>query len=94
MSNLPSPLPPATSPPHPLVDPPKIHLDTSSTGSKNILTVVAGNKLRLDVEISGEPAPTVCWMRGNQVIRSIEWEGLELGLGFGLKFRVTNSALY
>lgn len=58
-----------TSPPHPFVDPPKIHLDTSSTGSKNVLTVVAGNKLRLDVEISGEPAPTVCWMRGNQVIR-------------------------
>lgn len=50
-----------------LKDPPKIHLDTSSTGSKNILTVVAGNKLRLDVEITGEPAPTVCWMRGNKV---------------------------
>lgn len=56
----------------PRQDPPKIHLDTSSTGSKNVLTVVAGNKLRLDVEISGEPAPTVCWMKGNQVVSEAE----------------------
>lgn len=48
-------------------DPPKIHLDTSGTSTKNVITVVAGNKLRLDVEISGEPAPTVCWMRGDKV---------------------------
>lgn len=48
-------------------DPPKIHLDTSSTGNKNVITVVAGNKLRLDVEITGEPAPTVCWMKGDKV---------------------------
>lgn len=51
----------------PLKDPPKIHLDTSGTGNKNIITVVAGNKLRLDVEITGEPAPTVCWMKGDTV---------------------------
>ncbi|XP_056144374.1 myosin binding protein Ca, partial [Lampris incognitus] len=57
----------------PRQDPPKIHLDTSSTGSKNTLVVVAGNKLRLDVEISGEPAPTVCWMRGDDVV--VEAEG-------------------
>lgn len=50
-----------------LKDPPKIHLDTSGASSKNVITVVAGNKLRLDVEISGEPAPTVCWMRGDKV---------------------------
>uniref|UniRef100_A0A665T8Q3 Myosin binding protein C, fast type a n=1 Tax=Echeneis naucrates TaxID=173247 RepID=A0A665T8Q3_ECHNA len=49
------------------LDPPKIHLDTSGAGSKNTITVVAGNKLRLDVEITGEPAPTVCWMKGEQV---------------------------
>uniref|UniRef100_A0A3B4B4Z0 Myosin binding protein C, fast type a n=1 Tax=Periophthalmus magnuspinnatus TaxID=409849 RepID=A0A3B4B4Z0_9GOBI len=49
------------------LDPPKIHLDTSG-GNKNAITVVAGNKLRLDVEISGEPAPTVCWKRGEEVI--------------------------
>ena len=48
-------------------DPPKIHLDTSGTGNKNTITVVAGNKLRLDVEITGEPAPTVCWMKGDKV---------------------------
>uniref|UniRef100_A0A7N8YR62 Myosin binding protein Ca n=1 Tax=Mastacembelus armatus TaxID=205130 RepID=A0A7N8YR62_9TELE len=48
------------------LDPPKIHLDTSSTGNKNTITVVAGNKLRLDVEITGEPAPTVCWMKGDK----------------------------
>uniref|UniRef100_A0A8C7IBG0 Myosin binding protein Ca n=1 Tax=Oncorhynchus kisutch TaxID=8019 RepID=A0A8C7IBG0_ONCKI len=49
----------------PRQDPPKIHLDTSSTGSKNTIVVVAGNKLRLDVEITGEPVPTVCWMKGD-----------------------------
>lgn len=65
--------------PNTFVDPPKIHLDTSNTGSKNILTVVAGNKLRLDVEISGDPAPTVCWMKGNQV----RWSsGIVMSLGF------------
>uniref|UniRef100_A0A4W5R080 Myosin binding protein Ca n=1 Tax=Hucho hucho TaxID=62062 RepID=A0A4W5R080_9TELE len=51
----------------PRQDPPKIHLDTSSTGSKNTIVVVAGNKLRLDVEITGEPVPTVCWMKGDTV---------------------------
>ncbi|XP_044037364.1 myosin binding protein Ca isoform X10 [Siniperca chuatsi] len=56
----------------PRQDPPKIHLDTSSTGNKNIITVVAGNKLRLDVEITGEPAPTVCWMKGDKVVTEAE----------------------
>ncbi|XP_071323163.1 myosin binding protein Ca isoform X2 [Trachinotus anak] len=56
----------------PRQDPPKIHLDTSGTGSKNTITVVAGNKLRLDVEITGEPAPTVCWMKGDQVVSEAE----------------------
>nr|XP_046271398.1 myosin binding protein Ca isoform X1 [Scatophagus argus] len=56
----------------PRQDPPKIHLDTSSTGSKNTITVVAGNKLRLDVEITGEPAPTVCWMKGDKVVAEAE----------------------
>uniref|UniRef100_A0AAY4AI79 Myosin binding protein C, fast type a n=1 Tax=Denticeps clupeoides TaxID=299321 RepID=A0AAY4AI79_9TELE len=41
-------------------DPPKIHLDVSGNMvSQNTIIVVAGNKLRLDVEITGEPAPTV-----------------------------------
>lgn len=49
-------------------DPPKIHLDTTGNMvSQNTIIVVAGNKLRLDVEISGEPAPTVVWMKGDQV---------------------------
>uniref|UniRef100_A0A669DCF6 Myosin binding protein Ca n=1 Tax=Oreochromis niloticus TaxID=8128 RepID=A0A669DCF6_ORENI len=51
----------------PRQDPPKIFLDTGSSGGKNNITVVAGNKLRLDVQITGEPAPTVCWMKGDQV---------------------------
>ncbi|XP_061906235.1 myosin binding protein Ca isoform X2 [Entelurus aequoreus] len=51
----------------PRQDPPKIHLDTSGTGGQNIITVVAGNKLRFDVEISGDPPPVVCWKKGDKV---------------------------
>uniref|UniRef100_A0A8D3AW96 Myosin-binding protein C, fast-type n=1 Tax=Scophthalmus maximus TaxID=52904 RepID=A0A8D3AW96_SCOMX len=51
----------------PRQDPPKIHLDTTGNMvSQNTIIVVAGNKLRLDVEISGEPAPTVVWSKGDQ----------------------------
>ncbi|XP_068434498.1 myosin binding protein Ca [Clinocottus analis] len=56
----------------PRQDPPKIHLDASGTGNKNTITVVAGNKLRLDIEITGEPAPTVCWMKGDEVLSEVE----------------------
>lgn len=56
----------------PRQDPPKIHLDTGAGGNKNAITVVAGNKLRLDVEISGEPEPTVCWKRGEEVVSETE----------------------
>ncbi|XP_026212817.1 myosin binding protein Ca isoform X3 [Anabas testudineus] len=56
----------------PRQDPPKIHLDASGTGNKNTIIVVAGNKLRLDVEITGEPAPTVCWMKGDKVVAEAE----------------------
>ncbi|KAG7248088.1 hypothetical protein CRUP_031576, partial [Coryphaenoides rupestris] len=52
--------------------PPKIHLDTG-TGNKNTIVVVAGNRLRLDVEITGEPAPIACWKRGN--VEMTETEG-------------------
>ncbi|CAL8274690.1 unnamed protein product [Lota lota] len=55
----------------PRQDPPKIHLDTGA-GNKNTIIVVAGNKLRLDVEISGEPAPSVCWKKGNAEITEAE----------------------
>uniref|UniRef100_A0A673BU64 Myosin-binding protein C, fast-type n=1 Tax=Sphaeramia orbicularis TaxID=375764 RepID=A0A673BU64_9TELE len=51
------------------LDPPKIHLDTTGNMvSQNTIIVVAGNKLRLDVEITGEPAPTVVWSKGDQPV--------------------------
>ncbi|KAJ8251055.1 hypothetical protein GJAV_G00216750 [Gymnothorax javanicus] len=56
----------------PRQEPPKIYLDTSGSDSQNTITVVAGNKLRLDVEITGEPAPTVCWMKGDIPINIAE----------------------
>ncbi|XP_020493237.2 myosin-binding protein C, fast-type isoform X1 [Labrus bergylta] len=57
----------------PRQDPPKIHLDTSGNMvSQNTIIVVAGNKLRLDVEISGEPAPTVVWSKGDKPVTETE----------------------
>uniref|UniRef100_A0A8C4ZZV4 Myosin binding protein C, fast type b n=1 Tax=Gadus morhua TaxID=8049 RepID=A0A8C4ZZV4_GADMO len=57
----------------PRQDPPKIHLDTTGNMvSQNTIIVVAGNKLRLDVEITGEPAPTVVWSKGEEVITATE----------------------
>uniref|UniRef100_A0A452FLI6 Myosin-binding protein C, cardiac-type n=1 Tax=Capra hircus TaxID=9925 RepID=A0A452FLI6_CAPHI len=53
-----------------LREPPKIHLDCPGRVPDTIV-VVAGNKLRLDVPISGDPAPTVIWQKtitkGNKV---------------------------
>lgn len=43
-------------------EPPKIHLDCPGRIPDTIV-VVAGNKLRLDVPISGDPAPTVIWQK-------------------------------
>ncbi|KAG7274478.1 hypothetical protein CRUP_001443 [Coryphaenoides rupestris] len=55
------------------IDPPKIHLDTTGNMvSQNTIIVVAGNKLRLDVEITGEPPPTVVWSKGDQPITATE----------------------
>lgn len=49
-------------------DPPKIHLDTSAGSTpESTIVVVAGNKLRLDVPITGDPAPTVVWTKGEKV---------------------------
>uniref|UniRef100_A0A8C5T0M1 Myosin binding protein C2 n=1 Tax=Laticauda laticaudata TaxID=8630 RepID=A0A8C5T0M1_LATLA len=46
------------------LEPPKIHLDCGSgKTNENTIVVVAGNKLRLDVNITGEPAPTAIWMK-------------------------------
>uniref|UniRef100_A0A673YGE9 Myosin binding protein Cb n=1 Tax=Salmo trutta TaxID=8032 RepID=A0A673YGE9_SALTR len=58
------------------LEPPKIHLDTTGNMvSQNTIIVVAGNKLRLDVEISGEPPPTVVWAKGDTVGTSYTVEG-------------------
>ena len=57
----------------PKQEPPKIHLDTTgSFVSQNTIILVAGNKLRLDVEITGEPAPTVLWSKEDIPITATE----------------------
>lgn len=43
-----------------------MHLDALNAPD-NTITVVAGNKLRLEVPISGEPVPRVVWMKGERV---------------------------
>ncbi|KAL0962882.1 hypothetical protein UPYG_G00346700 [Umbra pygmaea] len=50
-----------------VIDPPRVHLD-SLNFPDNTVTIVAGNKLRVDIPISGEPAPRVVWMKGERVI--------------------------
>ncbi|XP_041837085.1 myosin-binding protein C, cardiac-type [Melanotaenia boesemani] len=47
----------------PRQDPPKIHLDCMGRTADSTIVVVAGNKLRLDVPITGDPAPTVIWTK-------------------------------
>uniref|UniRef100_A0A8C7FHA4 Myosin binding protein C3 n=1 Tax=Oncorhynchus kisutch TaxID=8019 RepID=A0A8C7FHA4_ONCKI len=51
----------------PRQDPPKIHLDCMGHTADSTIMVVAGNKLRLDVPITGDPAPTVVWTKGEKV---------------------------
>uniref|UniRef100_A0A6Q2YF27 Myosin-binding protein C, slow-type n=1 Tax=Esox lucius TaxID=8010 RepID=A0A6Q2YF27_ESOLU len=50
-----------------IIDPPRVHLD-SLNFPDNTVTIVAGNKLRVEIPISGEPAPRVVWMKGERVI--------------------------
>ncbi|XP_059894598.1 myosin-binding protein C, slow-type isoform X3 [Gadus macrocephalus] len=50
-----------------IIDPPRVHLETLNFPD-NTVTIVAGNKLRLEIPISGEPAPRVVWMKGERVI--------------------------
>ncbi|XP_061920774.1 myosin-binding protein C, slow-type isoform X3 [Entelurus aequoreus] len=50
-----------------VIDPPKLHLD-SLNFPENTVTIVAGNKLRLEIPMSGEPVPRVVWMKGERVI--------------------------
>ncbi|RVE74463.1 hypothetical protein OJAV_G00022200 [Oryzias javanicus] len=52
----------------PRQDPPKIHLDCVGRTADSTIIVVAGNKLRLDVPITGDPAPTVIWTKKEKVI--------------------------
>uniref|UniRef100_A0A8C9WLX9 Myosin-binding protein C, slow-type n=1 Tax=Scleropages formosus TaxID=113540 RepID=A0A8C9WLX9_SCLFO len=54
-------------------DPPKVHLD-SLNFPDNTVTIVAGNKLRLEIPISGEPAPRVVWMKGERVSEGYEMD--------------------
>uniref|UniRef100_A0A6I8PZC3 Myosin-binding protein H n=1 Tax=Xenopus tropicalis TaxID=8364 RepID=A0A6I8PZC3_XENTR len=56
----------------PKQEPPRIHLDCSGGQHVNTIVVVAGNKLRFDVPITGEPAPTVAWFRGNAEFNELE----------------------
>ncbi|XP_074872196.1 myosin-binding protein C, fast-type [Carettochelys insculpta] len=56
----------------PKQEPPKIHLDCSGKMGENTIIVVAGNKLRLDVPITGEPAPTVAWTKDDQLFMEKE----------------------
>ncbi|TFJ96440.1 leukocyte receptor cluster member 8-like protein [Platysternon megacephalum] len=56
----------------PKQEPPKIHLDCSGKTAENTIIVVAGNKVRLDVPITGEPAPTVSWMKGDKLFTDTE----------------------
>ncbi|KAG7270313.1 hypothetical protein CRUP_030213 [Coryphaenoides rupestris] len=49
-----------------VIDPPRVYLDTLNLPD-NTVTIVAGNKLRLEIPISGEPAPRVVWMKGERV---------------------------
>uniref|UniRef100_A0AAZ3P0Z9 Myosin binding protein C3 n=1 Tax=Oncorhynchus tshawytscha TaxID=74940 RepID=A0AAZ3P0Z9_ONCTS len=56
--------------------PPKIHLDCMGHTADSTIVVVAGNKLRLDVPITGDPAPTVVWTKGEKVkLRAAEGDG-------------------
>ncbi|XP_019507409.1 PREDICTED: myosin-binding protein C, slow-type [Hipposideros armiger] len=49
-----------------VIDPPKINLD--GLDADNTVTVIAGNKLRLEIPISGEPPPKVIWSRADKAI--------------------------
>lgn len=48
-----------------ILDPPKIILD--GLDADNTVTVIAGNKLRLEIPISGEPPPKAIWSRADKV---------------------------
>ncbi|XP_072408096.1 myosin-binding protein C, slow-type isoform X3 [Chiloscyllium punctatum] len=49
-----------------MIDAPKLHLDHLSKTPE--IVVVAGNKLRLDIPVTGEPMPRIVWMKGEKAI--------------------------
>ncbi|XP_067856094.1 myosin-binding protein C, slow-type [Heptranchias perlo] len=49
-----------------MIDPPKLHLDSLSKTPE--IVIVAGNKLRLDIPVTGAPMPRVIWMKGEKAI--------------------------
>lgn len=54
-----------------------MHLDSLNVPD-NTVVIVAGTKLRLEIPISGEPAPRVVWMKGERVGRGA---GMETDIG-------------
>ncbi|KAG8578359.1 hypothetical protein GDO81_010463 [Engystomops pustulosus] len=53
-----------------VIDPPKIHFD-SLNYPDNTVVVVAGTKLRLEIPVTGEPAPKIIWSRGDKWITDL-----------------------
>ncbi|XP_045147199.1 myosin-binding protein C, slow-type [Echinops telfairi] len=49
-----------------VIDPPKIILD--GLDADNTVTVIAGNKLRLEIPVTGEPPPKALWSRADKAI--------------------------
>ncbi|XP_027631365.1 myosin-binding protein C, slow-type [Tupaia chinensis] len=49
-----------------VIDPPKIILD--GLDADNTVTVIAGNKLRLEIPVTGEPPPKAIWSRADKAI--------------------------
>ncbi|XP_048463917.1 myosin-binding protein C, slow-type [Rhincodon typus] len=49
-----------------MIDPPKLHLDHLAKTPE--IVVVAGNKFRLDIPVTGEPIPKIVWMKGEKAI--------------------------
>ncbi|KAM9633457.1 myosin-binding protein C, fast-type [Trichechus inunguis] len=56
----------------PKQEPPMIHLDCSGKTAENSIVVVAGNKLRLNVAITGKPPPVTTWLKGDEVFSATE----------------------
>ncbi|XP_023447691.2 myosin-binding protein C, slow-type isoform X5 [Dasypus novemcinctus] len=49
-----------------VIDPPRIILD--GLDADNTVTVIAGNKLRLEIPVTGEPPPKAIWSRADKAI--------------------------